>query len=151
MWFQWECIKQACSRGGGGGGGVRGEKLKKINKIIIFLSASTRVHTTKSQSVSQSPPALSFEVYQILWSCAWPSTAVVCHCVTLSQHLLPFPCLNLSTPLCIRWELGLLGARWLLPEVMVFSGTSNWSVHFQCRGGSSFKLLRGLGLPNIST
>ena len=32
---------------------------------------------------------------------------------------------------------------------MVFSGTSSWSVHFQRRGGSSFKLLRGLSLPNI--
>ena len=31
-----------------------------------------------------------------------------------------------------------------------FSGTSSWSVHFQCRGGSSFILLRGLSLPNIS-
>ena len=58
--------------------------------------------------------------------------------------------LNLSTPLCIRWELGLLGARWLLPEVVFFfSGTSSWSVHFQCRGGSSFKILRGNSLPNI--
>ena len=28
--------------------------------------------------------------------------------------------LNLSTPLCIRLELGLLGARWLLPKVVVF-------------------------------
>ena len=58
--------------------------------------------------------------------------------------------LNLSTPFCIRWELGLLGARWLLPEVVILSGTSSWSVHFQCRGGSSFKILRGLSLPNIS-
>ena len=58
--------------------------------------------------------------------------------------------LNFSTPLCIRWELGLLGARWLLPEVVVFSGISSWSVHFQCRDGSSFKILRGLSLPNIS-
>ena len=48
-----------------------------------------------------------------------------------------------------NWELGLLGARWLLPEVVVFSGTSSWSVHFQCRDGSSFKILRGLSLPHI--
>ena len=34
--------------------------------------------------------------------------------------------------------------------MVVFSGTSSWSVHFQCRGGSSFKLLRGLSLPTIS-
>ena len=33
---------------------------------------------------------------------------------------------------------------------MFFSGISSWSVHFQCRGGSGFKLLRGLSLPNIS-
>ena len=45
---------------------------------------------------------------------------------------------------------GLLGARWMLLEVVVFSGTSRWNVHFQCRGGSSFKILRGLSLPNIS-
>ena len=38
----------------------------------------------------------------------------------------------------------------MLPEVVVFSGTSSWSVHFQCRGGSCFKILRGLSLPNIS-
>ena len=31
-----------------------------------------------------------------------------------------------------------------------FSGTSSWSAHFQCRGGSSFILLRGLSLPNVS-
>ena len=38
--------------------------------IIIFLSASTHAHTTKSQSVSQGPPAFSFEVHQIIWSSA---------------------------------------------------------------------------------
>ena len=37
----------------------------------------------------------------------------------------------------------------MLPEVVFFSGTSSWSVHFQCRGGSSFKILRGLSLPII--
>ena len=26
----------------------------------------------------------------------------------------------------------------------------SWKVGFQCRGGTSFKLLRGLSLPNIS-
>ena len=41
----------------------------------------------------------------------------LCNC----ESALPTLSLNLSTPLCIRWELGLLGARWLLPEVMVFS------------------------------
>ena len=70
----------------------------------------------------------------------------LCNCESAPPTL----SLHLSTPLCIRWELGLLGARWLLPEVVVFSGTSSWSVHFQCRGGSSFKLLRGLSLPSIS-
>ena len=39
------------------------------------------------------------------------ATAVVCHCV------------DLSTGLSIRWELGLLGAKWLLPEVVVFCGS----------------------------
>ena len=34
--------------------------------------------------------------------------------------------------------------------MVAFSGTSSWNVHFQCRGGSSFILLRGLSLPNIS-
>ena len=70
----------------------------------------------------------------------------LCNCESAPPTL----SLNLSTPLYIRWELGLLGARWLLPEVMVFSGTSSWSVHFQCMGGSIFKLLRGLSLFNIS-
>ena len=70
----------------------------------------------------------------------------MCNCGTAPPTL----SLNLSTHLYIRWELGLLGARWPLPEVMVFSGSSSWSVHFQCRGGSSLKLLRGLSLPNIS-
>ena len=37
----------------------------------------------------------------------------------------------------------------MLPEVVVFSGTLSWSVHFQCRDGSSFKILSGLSLPNI--
>ena len=70
----------------------------------------------------------------------------LCNCESAPPTL----SLNISTPLCIRWELGLLGARWLLPEVVIFSSTSSWSVHFQCRGGSSFKILRGLSLPNIS-
>ena len=70
----------------------------------------------------------------------------LCNCESAPPTL----SLNLSTPLYIRWELGMLGERWLLPEVMVFSGTSSWSVHFQCRGGSSFKLLMGLSLPDIS-
>ena len=70
----------------------------------------------------------------------------LCNCESAPPTL----SLNLSTPLCIRWELGFLGARWLLPEVMIFSGTLSWSVHFQCRGVSSFKILRGLSLPNIS-
>ena len=39
----------------------------------------------------------------------------LCNCESAPPTL----SLNLSTPLCIRWELGLLGARWLLPEVMV--------------------------------
>ena len=43
-----------------------------------------------------------------------------------------------------------MGARWLLPEVVVFAGTSSWSVHFQCSGDLSFKILKGLSLPNIS-
>ena len=71
---------------------------------------------------------------------------LLCNCESAPPTL----SLNLSTPLCIRWELGLLGARWLPPEVVVFSGTSSWSIHFQCRGGSSFKILRELSLPNIS-
>ena len=25
-----------------------------------------------------------------------------------------------------------MGTKWLLPKVVVFSGTSSWSVHFQC-------------------
>ena len=70
----------------------------------------------------------------------------LCNCESAS----PTISLNLSIPLYIRWELGLLGARWLLPEVVVFSGNSSWSVHFQCIGGSSLKLLKGLSLPNIS-
>ena len=70
----------------------------------------------------------------------------LCNCESAPPAL----SLNLSTPLCIRWEIGLLGARWLLPEVVSISGTSSWNVHFQCRGGSSFILLRGLSLPNIS-
>ena len=32
---------------------------------------------------------------------------------------------NLSTFLCIRWKQGLLGARWLLLEVVVFSSISS--------------------------
>ena len=71
--------------------------------------------------------------------------AIVCNCESAPPTFSP----NLSTPLCIRWELGLLGVRWTLLEVVVFSGTSSWSVHFQCRGGSSFKILRGLSLPII--
>ena len=70
----------------------------------------------------------------------------LCNCESAPPTL----SLNLSTPLCIRWELGLLGERWLLPEVVVFSGISSWSVHFQCRGDLSFKILRGFSLPNIS-
>ena len=70
----------------------------------------------------------------------------LCNCESAPPTL----SLNLSIPLCIKWELGLLGARWLLSEVVVFSGTSSWIVHFQCRGGSSFKILRGFSLPNIS-
>ena len=68
----------------------------------------------------------------------------MCNCESASPTLF----LNLSTPLCIRLELG-LGARWLLLKVVVFSGTSSWSIHFQCKCGSSFKILRGLSLPNI--
>ena len=45
------------------------------------------------------------------------------YCCSVSQcnceSALPILSLNLSTPLYIRWELGLLGARWLLPEVIV--------------------------------
>ena len=39
----------------------------------------------------------------------------LCNC----ESAPPILSLNLSTPMYIRWELGLLGARWLLPEVMV--------------------------------
>ena len=61
-----------------------------------------------------------------------------------------FPGVPPNSPLGVREGEKKLGARWLLPEVVVFSGTSSWSVHFQCRGGSSFKILRGFSLPNIS-
>ena len=37
------------------------------------------------------------------------------NCESASPTLSLYP----SIPLYIRWELGLLGARWLLPEVMV--------------------------------
>ena len=40
----------------------------------------------------------------------------LCNCESAPPTL----SLNLSTPLCIRWELSLLGAKWLLPEVVVF-------------------------------
>ena len=40
------------------------------------------------------------------------SSVSLCNCV--SAHLTLS--LNLSTPLYIRWELSLLGARWLLPQ-----------------------------------
>ena len=47
---------------------------------------------------------------------------VYCCSVTLCncESAPPILFLNLSTPLYIRWELGLLGERWLLQEVMVF-------------------------------
>ena len=57
----------------------------------------------------------------------------VCNCELVSQHL-PFPLsLNLST-LCVLdgRKQGLLGARWLLSELVVFSGTQAWSVHCLC-------------------
>ena len=44
----------------------------------------------------------------------------LCNCESAPPTL----SLNLSTHLCIRWKLGLLGARWLLPEVVVYSETS---------------------------
>ena len=65
----------------------------------------------------------------------------LCNCESAPPTL----SLNFSTPLFIRYlEARLAGSKWLLPEVVVFSGTSSWSVHFQYRGGSSLKISRGL-------
>ena len=90
-----------------GGGGEKGKRKKIIPTPI------------RNQSVSQSGSfPFSFEVYQIIWS----SATVYCCSVSLCncESAPPTLSLNLSTSLCIRWELGLLGTRWLLPEV-VFS------------------------------
>ena len=51
-------------------------------------------------------------------------------CVTVNQHALPL--LESLNSLCNRLKLGLLGAKCLLPEVVVFSGTSNLGVHYLC-------------------
>ena len=69
----------------------------------------------------------------------------LCNCESAPPTL----SLNLSTPLCIRWELGLLGARWLLPKVVDFFRYFKLECSFPMQGWPSFKILRGLSLPNI--
>ena len=101
------------------------------------VNQSVRVLPVQFSSVSD-----NLELCVTIYCCS----VSLCNCESAPPTLSR----NFSTPLYIRWELGLLGARWLLPEVVVFSGISSWSVHFQCRNGSSFKILRGLNLLNIS-